>query len=162
MEFQLRRSCILKPQHEPKIDQEIDMKPPSTSDFRLKPLAPKRKGRNLADPPFRYSLKKQRYSSLPDLLSWCVARSRSRSCRFGRGQIASHLVFAHVEHNQFVRRVPCCALHVELYGFTRGLVLLLDRLIVCEHRHSVLGLFLIGFAQRDLHRSDALGSLGFL
>src|SRR5271166_6633133 len=32
MEFQLRRSCILKPQHEPKIDQEIDMKPPSTSD----------------------------------------------------------------------------------------------------------------------------------
>src|SRR5271166_4500362 len=35
MEFQLRRSCILKPQHEPKIDQEIDMKPPSTSDFRL-------------------------------------------------------------------------------------------------------------------------------
>src|SRR5271166_3474062 len=34
MEFQLRRSCILKPQHEPKIDQEIDMKPPSTSDFR--------------------------------------------------------------------------------------------------------------------------------
>src|SRR5271165_6968034 len=44
MEFQLRRSCILKPQHEPKIDQEIDMKPPSTSDFRLSRSSAKKFG----------------------------------------------------------------------------------------------------------------------
>jgi hypothetical protein len=36
MAFQLRRSCILDPRHEPKIDQEIYLKPPSTSDFRFK------------------------------------------------------------------------------------------------------------------------------
>ena len=35
MGFQLRRSCILKPQPEPKIGQWNSMKSPSTSDFRI-------------------------------------------------------------------------------------------------------------------------------
>src|SRR5271155_3181926 len=35
MGFQLRRSCILNPRPEPKFDQEIYMKLPSTSVFRL-------------------------------------------------------------------------------------------------------------------------------
>src|SRR5271170_252786 len=36
MGFQLRRSCILNPRPEPKFDQEIYMKLPSTSVFRIR------------------------------------------------------------------------------------------------------------------------------
>src|ERR1700692_3300093 len=77
----------------------------------------------------------------------------------GSRKIAGDLVLADFEDDKFVGRHARSAAYVELHGLAGGLVFLFDGAVVDENGDGVLGLFLIGLVERDLHGADFLRGL---